>query len=300
MDSSQSKPPLQAPLHSRRLTMSDGVALAATVSGQPGQPAVVLLHGGGQTRHSWQGTVQSLGALGYHALAFDARGHGDSDWSAKPDYSYDRLADDLETVASKMGDAPVIIGASMGGMTAMHAIGRNPTELARAMVLVDIAPRVDPKGLKRVNDFLNGYRDGFADLEEAADAVAAYNPHRPRPQNPRGLMKNLRLRDDGRLHWHWDPRFFRERSDEQREKSAKRLLDMCPHIAIPSLLVFGAQSDVVTTAGIDELRARLPQLEVGTVPGAGHMIAGDRNDAFNGAIMPFLERHAGLGDSLIA
>jgi pimeloyl-ACP methyl ester carboxylesterase len=188
----------------------------------------------------------------------------------------------------------------MGGMTAIHAIGRNPAKLARAMVLVDIAPRVDPKGLKRVNDFLYGYRDGFADLEEAADAVAAYNPHRPRPQNPRGLMKNLRLRDDGRLHWHWDPRFFRERSDEQRERSAKRLLDMCPHIAIPALLVFGAQSDVVTTEGIDELRARLPQLEVGTVPGAGHMIAGDRNDAFNGAIMPFLERHAGLGDGRIA
>jgi pimeloyl-ACP methyl ester carboxylesterase len=72
---------------------------------------------------------------------------------------------------------------------------------------------------------------------------------------------------------------------------------MCPDIAIPALLVFGAQSDVVTTEGIDELRARLPQLEVGTVPGAGHMIAGDRNDAFNGAIMPFLERHAGLADN---
>ena len=271
-----------------------GVRLAGERwEGDGSDGVVVLLHGGGQTRHSWQGTVRTLGALGYHALAFDARGHGDSDWSAKPDYSYDRLADDLETVASKMANAPVIIGASMGGMTAMHAIGRNPSKLARAMVLVDIAPRVDPKGVKRVNDFLNGYRDGFADLEEAADAVAAYNPHRPRPQNPRGLMKNLRLRDDGRLHWHWDPRFFRERSDEQRERSAKRLLDMCPDIAIPALLVFGAQSDVVTTEGIDELRARMPQLEVGTVPGAGHMIAGDRNDAFNGAIMPFLERHAG-------
>ena len=156
MDSRQSKPPVQATLHSRRLKMSDGVTLAATVSGQRGQPAVILLHGGGQTRHSWQGTVQTLGALGYHALAFDARGHGDSDWSAKPDYSYDRLADDLETVASKMADAPVIIGASMGGMTAMHAIGRNPTKLAWAMVLVDSAPRSSIKGLKRTSAFLNG------------------------------------------------------------------------------------------------------------------------------------------------
>lgn len=284
-------------LHTERIITSDGLTLAATCCGERGQPAVILLHGGGQTRHSWRGTVRSLGALGYHALAFDARGHGDSDWSPKPDYSYERLADDLQAVVSTMAATPVIIGASMGGMTAMHAIGHNEAAFARAMVLVDIAPRVDPKGLKRVGDFLNGHRDGFANIDEAADAVAAYNPHRPRPRDPRGLMKNLRLRDDGRLHWHWDPRFFRERSDEQRDKNAQRLLDMCRHITIPALLVHGAQSDVVTTHGIDELRARLPHLEVGRVSGAGHMIAGDRNEAFNGAIMPFLERHAPASDN---
>ncbi|SAL41951.1 alpha/beta fold hydrolase [Caballeronia humi] len=278
-------------LHTARIGTNDGLKLAATVSGERGQPAVILLHGGGQTRHSWRGTVRTLGDLGYHALAFDARGHGDSDWSPKADYSYERLADDLQTIVSTMAAAPVIIGASMGGMTALHAVGRNDASFARALVLVDIAPRIDPNGLKRVSDFLNGYRDGFADVEEAADAVAAYNPHRPRPRNPHGLMKNLRLREDGRLHWHWDPGFFRERSDEKREKHAQRLLAMCSNITIPALLVRGAQSDVVTTSGIDELRERLPQLEVGTVPGAGHMIAGDRNEAFNGAILPFLERH---------
>lgn len=285
--------------HSNDLRMEligtgDGLTLAATVSGERGQPAVILLHGGGQTRHSWRGTVRSLGALGYHALAFDARGHGDSDWSANSDYSYDRLADDLQTVASTLASRPVIIGASMGGMTTLHVVGRSEESFARAIVLVDIAPRIDPKGLKRVSDFLNGHRGGFADIEEAADAVAAYNPHRPRPRDPRGLMKNLRLRDDGRLHWHWDPTFFRERSDVRREKHAERLLDICRNIKIPTLLVLGAQSDVVTTNGIEELRARVPQLEVGTVPGAGHMIAGDRNEAFNGAIMPFIERHAPL------
>ncbi|MEM5341422.1 alpha/beta hydrolase [Paraburkholderia azotifigens] len=281
-------------LHNERIRTRDGLTLAATFSGERGQPAVILLHGGGQTRYSWRSTVRSLGALGYHALAFDARGHGDSEWSANSDYSYDRLSDDLQAVAATMTSSPVIIGASMGGMTALHAVGRSEASFARAIVLVDIAPRIDPKGLKRVSDFLNGHRGGFANIEEAADAVAAYNPHRPRPRDPRGLMKNLRLRDDGRLHWHWDPTFFRERSDIKREKHAQRLLDMCSNITIPALLVRGAQSDVVTTHGIEELRARLPQLEVGTVPGAGHMIAGDRNEAFNDAIMPFIERHARL------
>ncbi|NIF55155.1 MULTISPECIES: alpha/beta hydrolase [Burkholderiaceae] len=279
------------------MKMEDGVTLSATESGEPGRPAVILLHGGGQTRHSWRGTVKTLGELGYHALAFDARGHGESDWSAELNYSYNHLADDLEAVIGMVAAEPVLIGASMGGMTAMHTVGRSKGKLARALVLVDIAPRVDPRGLRRVHDFLNGYPDGFANIEEASDAVAAYNPHRPRPRDPRGLMKNLRLREDGRLYWHWDPRFFASRNDEQREKSTNRLLDMCPNIKIPTLLVHGAQSDVVSSSGIDELRARLPQLETALMPGAGHMIAGDRNDAFNSAILEFLDRLVPTGTS---
>jgi len=295
MDTAQTKMPVRQGLHTRRMKMEDGVTLTATESGEPGRPAVILLHGGGQTRHSWRGTVKTLGELGYHALAFDARGHGESDWSAELNYSHNRLADDLEAVIGTVAAEPVVIGASMGGITAMHAIGRSNGMLARALVLVDIAPRVDPKGLRRVHDFLNGYPDGFANIEEASDAVASYNPHRPRPRDPRGLMKNLRLREDGRLYWHWDPRFFASRNDEQREKSTNHLLDMCPNIKIPTLLVHGAQSDVVSSSGIDELRACLPQLETALMPGAGHMIAGDRNDAFNSAIMVFLERLAPAG-----
>ncbi|WP_345817343.1 alpha/beta hydrolase (plasmid) [Paraburkholderia sp. PREW-6R] len=292
MDTSHTSTSARSGLHTRRLRMDDGITLTATESGEPGQPAVILLHGGGQTRHSWRGTVRTLGELGYHALAFDARGHGESDWSPELNYSHSRLADDLEAVISSVAAEPVVVGASMGGMTAMHAVGRSSGALARALVLVDIAPRVDPKGLRRVHDFLNGHPNGFANIEEASAAVAAYNPHRPRPRDPRGLMKNLRLREDGRLYWHWDPRFFASRNEEQREKSSNRLLDLCPNIKIPTLLVHGAESDVVSSSGIDELRARLPQLETALMQGAGHMIAGDRNDAFNAAIMVFLERLA--------
>jgi pimeloyl-ACP methyl ester carboxylesterase len=281
----------QAPVSEVRIDAGDGVVLAASVAGERGRPGVILLHGAGQTRHSWRGSVATLGALGYHALAYDARGHGDSDWSSKPDYSYERLADDLDAIVRHMDCVPAMIGASMGGMTALHSIARTDAPRARAVVLVDIAPRVDPRGLKRVHDFLHGHREGFATVDEAADAVAAYNPHRPRPKSPRGLMKNLRLRDDGRLHWHWDPSFFRERGDGARERHAARLLAMCKGVSIPAMLVVGEESDVVSQEGIDELRAALPQLELGRVSGAGHMIAGDRNEAFNGAILPFLERH---------
>lgn len=178
-----------APLRDEQIVTGDGLRLAASVAGERGQPGAVLLHGAGQTRHSWRGTVATLGALGYHALAYDARGHGESGWSPQSDYSFERLADDLDAVVGHLGGVPAFVGASMGGMTALHSIGRSQAEYARSIVLVDIAPRVEQKGVKRVHDFLNGHRNGFASIEEASDAVAAYNPHRPRPSNPQGLMK---------------------------------------------------------------------------------------------------------------
>src|SRR5205085_10912095 len=81
--------------------------------------------------------------------------------------------------------------------------------VARALVLVDVAHQVELEGRNRIGTFMTGAPDGFASLEEAADAIAAYNPHRPRPTDLSGLAKNLRQREDGRWVWHWDPRFVR-------------------------------------------------------------------------------------------
>jgi pimeloyl-ACP methyl ester carboxylesterase len=71
-----------------RIFEGDGnIRLAADVAGDPLQPAVVLLHGGGQTRHSWSGAFQALARAGYYTVNIDARGHGESEWSADGRYS---------------------------------------------------------------------------------------------------------------------------------------------------------------------------------------------------------------------
>ena len=64
---------------------------------------------------------------------------------------------------------------------------------------------------------------------------------------------------------------------------------------LPVLLVRGLKSDVVSDAGVAAFRALLPALEVADVGGAGHMVAGDRNDAFNASVIAFLMRHLALG-----
>ena len=190
-----------------------------------------------------------------------------------------------------LGEAPqpyAIVGASLGGATAIRGVaqGLNPA----AIVLVDIVPHPEPQGVDRIVNFMRAHLDGFASLEEAAEAVAAYNPDRPKPRDPRGLRRNLRLQDNGRLRWHWDPRIVETRPEGHQlkiEESAEALA----RNDLPVLLVRGLQSDVVSEAGVAAFRKILPTLEVADVSGAGHMVAGDKNDAFNQAALDFLSRH---------
>lgn len=274
---------------------AQGLQLAADVGGDPANPPVILLHGGGQTRHSWGTAMRELVAQGFHVINLDARGHGDSGWSPDADYELTTLADDLHAVIATLPAPPALVGASMGGATALYAVGNRAEPIARALVLVDIVPRIEREGADKIGAFMRANPEGFATLEDAADAVAAYYPHRPRPKDPGGLMKNLRRRDDGRLHWHWDPRLFgAPRKDKPPEppRFTDQLLDACSGVAIPALLVRGLSSDIVSDAGIAEFKRHLPQLEVFDVAGAGHMVAGDRNDAFNQGVVSFLRRTA--------
>lgn len=274
-----------------RVRSHDGLELVADFGGPNDAPVVVLMHGGGQTRHSWSGAMRALVERGYHVINYDARGHGESDWSQDKNYDLDdRVADIAAVMGQIEAPAYALVGASMGGGTAIHAVatGMRPS----AMVLVDIVPQVEQAGVQRIREFMLGNPQGFANLDEAADAVARYYPERPRPRDPSGLMKNLRLREDGRLHWHWDPYILDPenpvRFHATMQQSANKL-GMLPEV--PVLVVRGLMSDVVSDEGIAAFRKQVPHMEVADVAEAGHMVAGDRNDAFNAAVLNFLERH---------
>ncbi|WP_454887258.1 alpha/beta fold hydrolase [Sphingomonas oryzagri] len=275
----------------QRFVTPDGLTLVGDVGGPTEAPAVVLLHGGGQTRHSWAGAMRRLTERGYFVVNYDARGHGDSDWSPAGDYSIRALAADLRAVLSTIVTPVALVGASMGGITSFYAIGTADHAIADALVMVDIALRPAEAGVQKIQKFMTGHHDGFANVAEAADAVAAYNPDRPRPSDPSGLMKNLRLREDGRLYWHWDPRMMDQRPTPEPPSAANELERVSSRVTVPTLLVRGGQSDIVDDQSVAEMRRLVPQTEVFEVPGAGHMVAGDRNDAFNEGVLTFLGRH---------
>jgi pimeloyl-ACP methyl ester carboxylesterase len=267
----------------------EGLQLVADVRGDPDAPPVLLLHGGGQTRHAWGTTAETVASRGWRTVALDLRGHGDSEWAPNGDYSFTAYSADCLAVVDQLQRPPVLVGASLGGMAAMLAEGTSDRTVSCGLVLVDITSRSNPEGIDRIRSFMQSGLDGFGTLEEAAEAIAAYTPQRAKRVNPSGLKKVLRERD-GRWYWHWDPKFIGQGRTEVVPDRLAGLIDVAmSNIHVPTMLVRGLLSDVVTQEGVDELLAKIPGATVVGVDGAAHMIAGDRNDAFSDAVVTFLE-----------
>ncbi|MCH2409608.1 alpha/beta hydrolase [Myxococcota bacterium] len=263
-----------------------GIRIAGDHWGQENGPLVVLLHGGGQTRHAWKGAGEALGEAGYQAIALDARGHGDSGWAPNGDYGQDAQVADLVNVVAQLGNKrPVLVGASMGGGTSLGAIGEDHID-ATALILVDVAPQIEKDGARRIMEFMRQKPEGFDTLEEVAEAISNYQPHRERPRKLDGLAKNLRLGDNNKFHWHWDPEFMSRPRD--MEKRSERLAACAKKLTLPTLLVRGGLSDVLSEEGARKFLDLCPHAIYVNVTDAAHMVAGDRNDIFSKSVIDFL------------
>jgi pimeloyl-ACP methyl ester carboxylesterase len=229
-----------------KLRGSEGITLVADEwnrGADANAPAVLLLHGGGQNRFSWKSTGQVLADRGLHVVALDSRGHGDSDRAPDANYSVDALRDDTLAVIEQIERPVALIGASMGGMTGMLVADAAGPQSVTKLVLVDVIPRYEKDGSARIRDFMASGMDGFATLDEAADAVAAYLPYRKKPRSPEGLKRNLRLRD-GRWYWHWDPAFLTVPNDDRFVRIDK-LEQAVLKLTFQILLFRGKLSEVV-------------------------------------------------------
>lgn len=255
-------------------------------------PSVLLLHGGGQTRHAWAETARALAAAGHCPISVDLRGHGDSGWDPAGDYEVDSIASDIAAVCSDLPDKPILVGASLGGLTGVMLEGEVAPGSIQALVLVDIVPRMNADGADRIVAFMADRMDeGFASLEDVADAVTRFNPNRPRPTELDGLRKNLR-QQDGRWFWHWDPHFIRAANGNSKNRKIRNpdlLARTLQSIDVPVMLVRGRRSDLVTDQEVTNFRAEFPDATFVDVAGAGHMVAGDRNDAFTAAVTSFID-----------
>ena len=284
-------------MDARRVTFEGfgGISLAADIRGDEAAWPVLFLHGGGQTRHAWGGAAATIAASGWKTITLDLRGHGESDWAPGADYAIESFAGDIVAVIEQLGKPAVLVGASLGGVASLRAESSADGNLSAGLVLVDIAPNPNPAGIEKISTFMRSGFDGFATLDDAAAAIAAYTPQRKRATNYEGLKKVLRERD-GRWYWHWDPQFMNpERAKIARATTDAETLELLSHIHVPTLLVRGLLSDVVTDEGVALFRQGIPHAQVVEVGGAAHMIAGDKNDAFADAVIDFLATSVTLG-----
>ena len=281
-----------------KFKVSSGLNIAASSWGRDSDPLVILLHGGGQTRHAWGETGEKLSQNGFYVLALDLRGHGDSDWHPNGEYGVDNFKKDIVSILKEIKKPAAFIGASLGGMTSLSIAGDPELrEKCWALVMVDIGLYPNLEGSQEIVEFMHSGSEGFASIEEAAESVANYLPHRKRPRDNRGLEKNLRLKDDGRYYWHWDPRFLDSRPKDIPEDYKEKQKSFAKVVETPTLLIKGAMSNILTQNEVDDFLKVITHSEFVEIKDAAHMVAGDRNDIFAAAAIDFLENHSPLKEN---
>jgi len=280
--------PTTAPEKRRQLFAgAQGQAIVADAVGR-GSP-VLLAHGGGQTRAAWARTVTALMQAGHEAIAIDMRGHGESEWSPSGAYAFDDFAADLLAITEQLPEKPALVGASLGGLAGLIAEGELRPGIFASLTLVDITPHIDAGGVAHIKGFMGAHlAEGFASPDEAADAIAAYLPHRERREGSATLSRYLRKCEDGRLRWHWDPRFITSVTPDETGQTTARLNEAARHLRLPVHLIRGGSSNLVSESAAQQFLQLAPHAVYTDVAGAGHMVAGDRNDAFTEAVVTFI------------
>ncbi len=251
-----------------------------------GEPELVLLHGGAQNADTWD-TVAL--ALDRSLLAVDLPGHGHSGWRSDGAYSPINLADDVAAVvAAHALNARLVVGMSLGGLTAMELATRHPS-LVRSLVMVDITPGVNAAKTKAITDFVDGPQE-FASFDDLLARTIEHNPTRSESSLRRGILHNAHQQPDGSWQWRYDrgshARSQRSSSPEDAPTNDETSDDTAPapsplwahfeSIGCPITLVLGSLSPVVDDDDVAEARRRQPTLAVHVVDGAGHSVQGDR------------------------
>jgi len=255
---------------------------------------LVLLHGLGNEAHLWDDFVPSV-APHYRVLALDQRGHGDSDWDPEGRYDAESMADDLEAVLDAVGiDRFVLIGFSMGGRVAMSFAGRHPERLA-GLVIVDIGPEVDARGVLRISGEMSENRAPvFSSLQEYV-AMLSLNYPAGQPDALKRMAKfGLRRRDDDLYELKMDPKLrgSRPTDDAARAKEdqfIQRQWDALAKIPCATLVVRGAASDILSPETADKMVDEVLQNgRLAIVAQAAHSVMTDNPKGFEEAVCEFV------------
>lgn len=256
-------------------TALDGGGTVSALRWGTGPVEVVLIHGGAQNAHTWD-TV-ALALRPHSLLAIDLPGHGRSSWVDGCDYRPRSNAEAVaRCIAEHAGTAQLVVGMSLGGLTANALTALHP-ELVRRLLIVDVTPGVDSDKACDVLAFISGPQS-FESFDAIFERTVEFNPTRTPESLRRGILHNAHRLDDGSWAWNYDRGLAADvvHADVSDMGGGGDLWDDVSAVSVPYTLVRGALSPVVDDADEAEVRRRVPDAEVLVVDDAGHSIQGDR------------------------
>ena len=271
-----------------RFVEANGMRFHCLDWGNAGAPGMLLLHGFAQTCHSWDFVALAF-CDRYHVVALDQRGHGDSDWAEDGDYSPEAQQGDIAAVVSAIGLRDfVLMGLSMGGRNSFTYAATHPDDV-RALVVVDAGPQNMRTGSQKIRNFVQ-QEDELDSVEDFVQRVLAYNPLRDPVQVRGSIMHNLKQLPTGKWTWKYDRRFRQPggRRFQQDPEMTQRLWRYMESLTCPTLVVRGAQSDIIALDTADGMHKRIPDGRMATVEKAGHLVMGDNPSGFERAVTEFL------------
>lgn len=264
-----------------------GLLLAGDTFGSPDDPAVVFVPTAGQSRAFWHGSAQALAEAGRYAICVDLRGHGDSAHAADGRYDLDAHVADLKAVLAALPSRAVVVAAGMGAIIALAAAGEAATHLVSGLALVDATIWFDPGVTERLAAALGLRATAFESEGAVLAAVAALHPGEPSPGATERVMAAFWCGEDGLFRWRGDPRALGAGGLGDVEQ---RLNAAAARIAAPVALIRGSLNETISAETVERLQALIPGAEAAEIPGAGHYVATDQEDAFNSVLVDFLER----------
>ncbi len=278
---------------SRRIKGTDGLELHVLEWSSEGVP-LVLLHGLGNEAHLWDDFVPSV-APHYRVLALDQRGHGDSDWDPEARYDAESMTNDLEAVLDALDiDRFVLVGFSMGGRVSMTFAGRHPERLA-GLVIIDIGPEVDPRGVLRISGEMSENRAPvFASIQEYVGMLSLNYPAGQPEALKRMAEFGLRQREDGLFELKMDPKLRGERPDDRAARAKEEAFiqqqwDALAKVPCATLVVRGAASDILSPDTADKMVDEvLANGRLAIVPQAAHSVMTDNPKGFDEAVCSFV------------
>lgn len=255
--------------------------------GSPSAPTVLMVHGFGVSGHMFDEFAERMQDR-YHLIALDQRGHGDSEWSNDGDYSREAFVADIEGLVAELNlDRIVLMGHSMGGLNAVSYTVKNAGRV-RALILVDVGPESAKEGVDNIVRFTRGPDE--LEFEEFVEMAHRFNPRRTLDNIRERMRHRLKQTETGKWTWKFDKRFREDREGLRvgSELSNDDTWQLFRGIRVPTLLVRGAESDVLTPEVAERVVAEMPRARLSIVPRAGHSVPGDNPDDFTAAVRTFV------------